>query len=100
VVRVCVREVWIELQGLTSNMFRLYVYLTATLTIKSHARIAIPAMSQTSNAAYPVCPDCSEDGSFSQLVHTTQLELLLCTTCGRVHRIDHIDGASGVSADD
>jgi hypothetical protein len=50
--------------------------------------------------AYPVCPDCSERGSFSELCHTTQLDLLLCTTCGRVHRIDHIDAASEVSADD
>jgi uncharacterized Zn finger protein len=44
--------------------------------------------------AYPVCPDCSSDGSFSELVHTTQLDLLLCTTCGRVHRIDHIDSST------
>jgi len=78
----------------------LYVCLTATLTIKSYAHIATPAMSQTSNGAYPICPDCSDDGSFSQLVHTTQLDLLLCTTCGRVHKIDHIDAASEVPADD
>jgi len=50
--------------------------------------------------AYPVCPDCSSDGSFSELVHTTQLDLLLCCTCGRVHRIDHIDCQREVSADE
>jgi len=50
--------------------------------------------------AYPVCPDCSTEGSFSELVHTTQLDLLLCCTCGRVHRIDHIQDQSEVSADE
>jgi len=50
--------------------------------------------------AYPVCPDCSSDGSFSELVHTTQLDLLLCCTCGRVHRIDHIDTQREVCSDE
>jgi len=90
----------VQLQGLTSNMCRLYVYLTATLTVKSKAAIVTPAMSQTSDGVYPVCPDCTSEGSFSELVHTTQLDLLLCCTCGRVHRIDNIEAQSEVSADE
>jgi len=50
--------------------------------------------------AYPICPDCREDQTWSELVHTTQLDLLLCCTCGRVHRIDHIQHQSEVSADE
>jgi len=85
---------------LTSNKCRLYVYLTATLTIKSKAGIATLAMSQTSEGAYPVCPDCSERGSSSELCHTTQLDLLLCTTCGRTYTVDRVAAYSEVSADD
>jgi elongation factor P hydroxylase len=85
---------------LTGSMCRLYVCLTATLTIKLHACIAIPAMSQTSDRAYPVCPDCSTTGSSSELCHTTQLDLLLCTTCGRTYTVDNIDCQREVSADE
>jgi len=85
---------------LTGKTCCFYVCLTATLTFKLKAAIVTPAMSQTSDGAYPICPDCRSDGSFSELVHTTQLDLLLCCTCGRVHRIDHIDARSEVSADE
>jgi hypothetical protein len=100
VVRVCVREVWLELHGLTSNMCRLYVWLAGSLTIKSKAGIAIPAMSQTSNEAYPICPDCIERGSASELCHTTQLDLLLCTACGRTYAVDRVAAYSEVSSDE
>jgi len=100
VVRVCACGVWIVHHMLTGSMCRLYVCLTATLTIKSHARIAIPAMSQTSDGAYPVCPDCSSTGSSSELCHTTQLDLLLCTTCGRTYTVDSVRSYSEVSADE
>jgi len=85
---------------LTSNKFRLYVWLAGSLTIKSKAGIAIPAMSQTSEGAYPICPDCSERGSSSELCHTTQLDLLLCTTCGRTYTVDSVGAYSEVSADE
>lgn len=40
--------------------------------------------------AYPVCPDCSSTGSPNELCHTTQLDLLLCTTCGRTYTVDSV----------
>jgi len=50
--------------------------------------------------AYPVCPDCSSTGSASELCHTTQLDLLLCTTCGRTYTVDSVRSYSEVSADE
>jgi len=50
--------------------------------------------------AYPVCPDCSSTGSASELCHTTQLDLLLCTTCGRTYTVDRVAAYSEVSSDE
>lgn len=66
---------------LTSNKCRLYVYLTATLTIKSHACIAIPAMSLQIVGRMDGCPDCDSIRFTEKSWYSHCVRVCMCCEC-------------------
>jgi len=85
---------------LTGSMFRLYVYLTATLTFKSRATIVTPAMSLQIAGRLEGCPECDGVRFTDTRWYCHDTRVCRCHDCGTEYR-RHVDqDYTGVATDE